>query len=186
MIPRLHVAAVLAALCVGGCVTMPSGPSVLVLPGSGKSFDQFQADNAVCRQFAQIQVGGQSPSQAAQQSAVQSAVLGTVLGAAVGGAVGQGQGAAIGAASGLALGTAAGAGPAYASGYELQRRYDYAFVQCMYAKGNQVPVAGQSQGGRTRPYYPPPPSSGEGRYYGTPPPPPPGSMPPPDYSAPPD
>ncbi len=35
-----------------GCATVPSGPSVLVLPGPGKTFEQFQADDAFCRQWA--------------------------------------------------------------------------------------------------------------------------------------
>jgi outer membrane lipoprotein SlyB len=182
---RLRVVAVVSAVALGGCATLPAGPSVLVLPGSGKSFDQFQADNAVCRQFADMQVGGRSATQVAQESATQSAVLGTVLGAAVGAAAGQGRGAAIGAASGLALGSAMGAGPAYASASELQRRYDYAYVQCMYARGNQVPVPAGLSGERTGGRYAPPPSE-TGRYYGTPPPPPPGAIPPPRYVVPQD
>jgi hypothetical protein len=45
----------------------------------------------------------------------------------------------VGAASGLVIGSAAGAGAADASSWELQRRYDLAYEQCMYAHGNQVP-----------------------------------------------
>jgi hypothetical protein len=40
-----------------GCATAPTGPHVLVLPGTGKSFDQFRADEQECRQYAQAQVG---------------------------------------------------------------------------------------------------------------------------------
>ena len=47
-------------ISIGGCATMPAGPSVMALPGSGKSFEQFQADDAVCRQWANQQLG-QSP-----------------------------------------------------------------------------------------------------------------------------
>jgi hypothetical protein len=36
------VAAVLA-----GCATMPTGPSVAVLPGPGKPFEVFQTDDAL-------------------------------------------------------------------------------------------------------------------------------------------
>ncbi len=36
----------------GGCATIPTGPSVLVLPGTGKTLEQFQADDALCRQWA--------------------------------------------------------------------------------------------------------------------------------------
>ncbi|MGO9953562.1 MAG: glycine zipper family protein [Dissulfurispiraceae bacterium] len=126
-----------------GCATMPPGPSVSVMPPPGKSFDEFRADDAICRQWAAQQTG-QTAQDAANQSAVKSAALGTILtaglGAVIGAAVGHwGTGAAIGAASGLLLGTAAGAGASQASGYAVQRRYDVAYMQCMYAKGNLLP-----------------------------------------------
>src|SRR5438105_9494113 len=41
-----------AALLLAACATVPMGPSVMVLPGTGKNFEQFQADDAVCRQWA--------------------------------------------------------------------------------------------------------------------------------------
>ncbi|PMS14309.1 hypothetical protein FNF07_06300 [Trinickia caryophylli] len=131
-------AALLAALA--GCTVMPSGPSVMALPGTGKTFDQFRADDASCRQYALAQVGGVSAGQAATSSAVGSAALGTAVGAAAGAAFGGGQGAAIGAGAGLLTGSAIGAGTAQASGYGIQRRYDYAYIQCMYAAGERVPV----------------------------------------------
>lgn len=71
-----------------GCATAPRGPSVLVLPGEGKPFQQFQADVDVCRQWAAQQVKGAFMD---------------------------------------------------APAWEVQRRYDNAYVQCMYAKGHQVP-----------------------------------------------
>src|SRR5439155_608408 len=40
------------ALLLGACATVPTGPSMMVLPGTGKPFDQFQADDAACRQWA--------------------------------------------------------------------------------------------------------------------------------------
>ena len=39
----------LAAAILGGCATMPAGPSVMVLPDPGKSFEEFKSDDAVCR-----------------------------------------------------------------------------------------------------------------------------------------
>jgi hypothetical protein len=41
--------------------------------------------------------------------------------------------------------TQVGGGTGYVSGteYEMQQRYDVAYVQCMYAKGHRVPVSGQ-------------------------------------------
>lgn len=41
-----------ALLAIAACTTIPTGPSVMAMPGSGKSFDQFRADDADCRQFA--------------------------------------------------------------------------------------------------------------------------------------
>jgi hypothetical protein len=118
------------------------------LPGTGKSFEQFRIDDAVCRQFSFEQVGGVTGQQAAQNAAVTSAAVGTVLGAAAGAAIGSasgdmGAGAAIGAGSGLILGSAAGSGYAAGSYYEAQHRYDNAYMQCMYAKGNRIPVYGR-------------------------------------------
>jgi hypothetical protein len=81
---RWAVTAVAGTMLCAGCVTSPSGPSVLVLPGTGKPFEQFQVDVDVCRSWAAQQATG-------------------------------------------------------ASSYVVQRRYDNAYVQCMYAKGHQVP-----------------------------------------------
>ena len=129
------------------CATIPNGPSVMSLPGTGKSFDQFRIDDITCRQFAYEQVGGTTGQQAGQTAAVTSAVVGTALGAAAGAAIGSasgdmGAGAAIGAGSGLIFGSMTGTGYAYSSYYEAQRRYDHAYLQCMYAKGNRIPVYG--------------------------------------------
>ena len=95
-------------LC-AGCATAPAGPSVMVLPGTGVPFDQFQADVSVCRDWAAKQVKGAFMD---------------------------------------------------APSFEVQRRYDNAYVQCMYAKGHQVP-------GRDLPARTPAPPAGS-----APPPPP--------------
>ncbi len=150
-------------LSLGACATIPTGPSVMSLPGEGKSFDEFRADDAVCRQFAYEQVGGVSGQEAAQRSAVTSAVVGTALGAAAGAAIGSasgnvGAGAAIGAGSGLLVGSAAGSSYASGSYYENQRRYDHAYLQCMYMKGNQIPGYRRSSSAPRRSYAPPPPA----------------------------
>ena len=162
----------IAVLFCSACASIPAGPSVMSLPGTGKSFEQFRMDDAVCRQFAYEQVGGTTGQQASEKSAVTSAVIGTVIGAAAGAAIGSasgdmGAGAAIGAGSGLLFGSAAGTGYASTSYYEAQRRYDYAYLQCMYAKGNRIPVYGRftspgpssSSGWESQPPadYPPPP-----------------------------
>lgn len=148
----------LALLTVTGCVSMPTGPSVMVLPGSGKTFEQFQVDDAVCRQWAGGQAG-QSAQQTANQNVATSSVTGTLIGAGLGAAVGAafgdpGIGAGIGAASGLMVGSSEGANAGRAYGLDAQRRYDIAYQQCMYAKGNQIP--GVAQRSRSRRSIPPP------------------------------
>jgi len=101
------------AVVTTACVSLPPGPSVMVLPGSTKGFDEFAADDAVCRDWAGRQVGT-TTQRAATESGVTAAAIatgvGAAAGAAIGGAVGEaGAGAAIGAGSGLLLGSAAGA-----------------------------------------------------------------------------
>ena len=81
-------------------------------------------------------------------------------------------------------GTAVAGGYADANVNSVQRRYDVGYMQCMYAKGNQIPVSRGSvpyshpttstpppppppPAMTTPPHIPPPPA-------GTPPPPPPG------------
>src|SRR5512134_2205830 len=123
-----------------GCVSVPVGPSVMVLPGYGKPFDVFQGEDYACRQWAAQQLGI-GPNDAAAQSVVSGATIGTLLGAGLGAAFGAaagspGIGAAVGAGTGLLFGSASGANAAYASSWELQRRFDIAYQQCMYAKGN--------------------------------------------------
>ena len=81
-----------AVLTLAACQTLPTEPGILALPGSGKSLEQFQADDLECRGYASGRVN-------------------------------------------------AGAASAGAS-YDTQRRYDFAYVQCMYAKGHKVPVSG--------------------------------------------
>ena len=135
----------IVAFAVSACsVAPPTGPDVAVMPGKDKTFEAFQADDVTCKQYASTQIGNESPAAAANQSAVGNAVLGTALGAAAGAAIdaaagNPAAGAAIGAGSGLVLGGATGLGTAQASDYLLQQRYDIAYVQCMSAKGENVP-----------------------------------------------
>ena len=129
------------ALLLGACTVMPTGPSVMVLPGTGQNFDRFRADDMDCRQFAYYQVGGKTAQDGARESAITSAAVGTAVGALAGAAIGgNGQGAAIGAGAGLLMGSAVGSDSARASGVGTQRQYDNAYIQCMYSKGHRVPV----------------------------------------------
>ena len=154
-----------------GCAYMPTGPSVMVLPGTGISFEQFRQDDYLCQQFASGQVGGSTANQAVVDSQVGGAVAGAALGAAAGAAMGGGSGAAIGAGTGLVAGTLVGSGEGRRAGYATQENYDNAYIQCMYAKGHRVPVSGQfiyetqTAPARSPVQIPPPPP-------GLPPPPP--------------
>jgi hypothetical protein len=167
---------VVSVLAVSACaVAPPQGPSVMALPAQGKSFEAFQQDDMACRGYATQQTGGASAAQAANNSAVGSALLGTALGAGVGAALGSvggavGAGAAIGGATGLLAGSAIGAGNAQASGGNVQARYDTAYTQCMYSRGDSVQGApsGYAAGygyGPAYPAYYPAPSYGPG-YFG--------------------
>jgi len=82
------------ALLTAACAHTPTGPSVMVLAGAGKTLDEFQRDDGVCRQTAAQELektkGGEVPA---------------------------------------------------------QRRYDMAYMQCMYAKGHQIPVPGTRPSG---------------------------------------
>lgn len=164
------------ALLLSACVSVPSGPSVMTLPGTGKSFDQFRHDDYQCRQFAYEQLGGVTPRQSTMSSGVESAAVGAGLGAAAGALIGGGEGAAIGAGAGLLMGGLSGSDTSRASGYEGQRRYDISYIQCMYANGHRVPVTGQITGGSNNNY--PKTSNPPPRGF-TPPPPPSGNPPPP-------
>jgi hypothetical protein len=158
-------------LAVNACaVAPPAGPTVMALPGQGKTFPQFQHDDYTCRGYAAQQTGYQQPGQAGTNAAVGSAVLGTALGAAAGAAIGAaagnpGAGAAIGAATGLVGGSAVGANNAYASEAGLQQRYDIAYTQCMYANGNTVQSPPPAYAGYPAYGYPVGPYYGAG-YYG--------------------
>ena len=90
-------------------MTPATEPSVLALPGTGKTLDEFTADNLDCRKRA---------------------------GAAPGGVAGS-------------------------SWTDEQRRYDFAYIQCMYAKGHRVPVPGQFTGVPASGPPPPPPGKPE-------------------------
>ena len=163
----------LASVALSACATIPTGPSVTAWPGPWKPFEVFQSDDGVCRQWASKQVGGQAES--ANQTLFSGVAVGTMLGAGLGAAIGAatgdlGAGLGIGAASGAIMGTAAASGSYHGAQWEIQRRYDQAYLQCMYSKGNQVP------GVRTyRRTVPPPPPPSSSAY----PPPPAGAYPPP-------
>lgn len=173
------------ALAAAGCASIPNGPDVMALPGRGMSFEQFQADDYACQMYARQATGLPSTQQAASDSAVNNAAVGTAIGAAAGALIGAASGnpaagAAIGAGGGLIVGSAAGSDAYGGTAYNVQERYDGAYVQCMYGKGHQVPVpasvAAQQQLQQQTASYPatPPPNTPAPPSYppiNTPPPP---------------
>lgn len=176
---RALVAPLAAVALLTGCATtMPAGPSVMVLPGDRATFEQFQVDDATCREWAAHRTGI-TPERARGRTAATGAAVGTAVGAAAGAAIGAaagspGTGAAVGAGVGLLGGSAVGADYAYAASGSVQRRYDAAYMQCMYAKGHQIPVARGAVAPRpaTAVTPPPPPPGVPAPPPGTPPPPP--------------
>ena len=157
-------AGMLAPLLLAACTVMPEGPSAMVLPGTGKSLEQFRGDDLQCRGYAQGQLGGSSAQQAGVDTGVRSAARGTERGAAAGAASDGGHGAGVGAGTGLLFGALAGTGAADTSSYGMQRRYDNAYQQCMYASGHKIPVAGQMLGSVPANAAMPPPDTPPPRY----------------------
>lgn len=137
------VAVVLGAVMLSGCVSPPSGPDVRAMPGTGKSYEQFMADDSTCQSYARGNINGDA--QRANNNAVNTAAAATVIGAAGGAILGAasghgGSGALIGAGSGLLVGSAMGNDSSMSSYDDIQQRYNDVYIQCMYAKGERVPM----------------------------------------------
>ena len=77
-------AAIGSVALLGACTVMPTGPSVMVLPGTGQPFERFRADDVDCRNYAHYQIGGKTAGDAGKESAVTSAAVGTAVGALAG------------------------------------------------------------------------------------------------------
>lgn len=153
----------LALLVFAGCTTnLPMGPRVAVMPAPGKPFEVFAEEDRMCRQYAAQSIGS-SPNETASQNAVATTAAGVAIGTAAGALAGGREGAPTGAAVGLLAGSAAGTDQGAYASRDAQWRYDIAYQQCMYAKGNQIP------GYQYRQQIPPPPP-GTG-YRQSPPPP---------------
>lgn len=165
MLKKITGVALLPLLALGACTAaVPSGPTIVAMPGPGKSWDQFQGDNAACKAYASSQMpnAGQV-AVGSHNNSVATAAAGTLIGAGIGAALGSlagnvGAGAAIGAGAGLLGGAAAAGNNTQDTADSLQGRYDVAYAQCMVGHGEtiQQPVA---------PIYVAPPA-----YYAPPPP----------------
>ncbi len=132
-------------LALGACtVAPPTGPSVVAMPGAGKTFPQFQQDDNYCRNYAQSRNQGAGAAAAgASNNATATAVAGTLIGAAAGAALGSlsgnvGAGAGIGAGAGLLGGSSVAGGNAQNAADSLQGQYDVSYAQCMVGYGNTI------------------------------------------------
>ena len=169
---KRYLSLVLVAASLSACVSMPNGPRVAVMPAPGKPFEVFQQEDFECRQFAQNSVGT-----TADDSAVKSTAGTAVVGAGVGALAGllagnRGSSAATGAAIGAVGGTLIGASNSNITSQDIQHRYDIAYQQCMYAKGNQIPGISRRAVYAPAVAAPPPPAPGYGNMPPPPPPPP--------------
>ena len=144
-----------ASLLLGACATAPMGPTVQVMPSPTKPFQVFQKDQAECKQYADSQVAGQAD--AANQKAAGTVAIGAVLGGALGAAVGNHRGAGIIGSEGAIAGTAVAANQTAGAQMSIQDQYNNAYVQCMYARGNQVPGAAAQPTAEMQVAPPPPP-----------------------------
>lgn len=155
--------AILPVLALSACaVATPTNPTVVAMPGPGKTWDQFQQDQAACEAYARTQLpnAGQTAA-ASQQHSMATAAAGTVIGAGTGAAIGSlagnvGAGAGIGALAGMLGGAAVAGNQTQATANSLQGRYDVAYAQCMVGHGESMqppygPVVYAAPG------YPPPP-----------------------------
>lgn len=126
---------------VSGCAQMPTGPTVAVMPSPNKPFEVFMQEDQLCRGWAAHSIGVPG-HQAEADRLVASTVTGAVIGALAGAMVGGHRNIGAGAAVGTAIGASAGANQGSTSTWAAQRRYDIAYQQCMYSKGNFVPSYG--------------------------------------------
>lgn len=171
--------AIALPVLLAGCATTPTGPSVLVLPGTGKSFDQFNRDEVYCCDYASRGLEGKGPGKISTDSNVATAVAGTAIGALAGAAIGGQDGAAIGAGTGLLFGSAAGSESGRYERSTSQTRYDNSYIQCMYGLGHRVPVPAGLYTNEARPVSAAPANTVPATTAPPPPPPPPGNPPPP-------
>ena len=79
---RLPLYALFAATVLGGCTTLPSGPSVAVMPAPNKPFEVFEHDDLVCREYASRRIGVDPATQQQGQIATGAIAGGTAYSSA--------------------------------------------------------------------------------------------------------
>jgi hypothetical protein len=144
-----------ALALVMGCDTVPQAPTVTMLPGVHKSADEFRTDDADCRQYAVDQLGSAVSAPRGLGSGLTSGLSGTAVCPATNRAVGDNRSATAGTAGTLIDGTDS----AQSAGSGLQERYNCAYVQCMYARGDRVPLLARERWPAPRSPSPPDPDA---------------------------
>ena len=132
MIRFLNSVPLVALALLAGCETTPVGPTVTALQGGAKSHDEFRTDDVDCRQFASAQVDEVKPATADHIGGLTSGSTGSLID---------------------------GTDSAQYVGYGLQRRYNRGYVQCMYIKGNKVPLLARERWPAPRSPWPPDPDA---------------------------
>lgn len=132
-------------LLLGACTAaVPSSPTIVAMPGHGRSWNQFLADNLTCKNYASTQMPGTGQAtEASQNKAALTSAAGTIIGAGLGAAFGSlagnvGAGAAIGGGLGLLGGMAVAGNNTQTTADSLQGRYDVAYAQCMVGHGESI------------------------------------------------
>lgn len=111
-----HAISAVTLTLLAACANLPTGPSVAVIPGAGKTNEQFDSENDECRRYAENQ------TRAATNRANGMSVEITADEAP------QANGHVVGES---AIGYGAD---------KTQRVYDLSYTQCMFRKGNTIPL----------------------------------------------
>ena len=146
----------LALALLAGCYAMPAGPTVTALPGDAKSPDEFRTNDRDCRQYAFAQADVVASASADHAGRATGGVRGTAVSTAADTA-GDGRGPTV--AGGRPGSVIDGIDSAQFAGYGLQRRYNRAYVQCMYLKGNNVTLLARERWPAPRSPWPPDPDA---------------------------
>jgi hypothetical protein len=124
-----------AAAQIVGCSSAVQSPTVVVAPAQDKSPSAFAADNSTCTAVATQQ--GEAAKNSANMQIAGSAVMNAAFSAGNSVAAGaRGSMVAANAATGALTSAIASGQAAQAT---LQRRFDLAYAECMYARGNSLP-----------------------------------------------
>lgn len=132
-----------------GCYTMPEGPTVTALQGDAKSANEFRTDNGDCRQYAYAQADEATSASAGHPGRGTRSAHGAAAGATADAAL-------AGARTGSIID---GTDSAQFGGFGPQEVYNRAFVQCMYFRGNKVPLLARERWPAPRSPWPPDPSA---------------------------